>query len=317
MKSHLSAEILGRIWNLSDIDKDRRLDSHEFAVAMQLINGVRQGQTVPTKLPSVLLPPSKGPTFTPLTQTGVVYSNIPLGGAGGTDAAFNSPRSMGSFDDAQGQQNKINMYQMELRGYERQMENIEANKESIHGHMQTYQARIEDLERQKTEYEQLLKEQQTQYAEEEESLKRLQTELQDTESEIENLKKHIQKTKEDLEVLRKETTNLRDEIDKNRRLYDERKEQLRQHESEAQRLRQKLVSLQEEKGKQAIAMKVQTQELDNTKVELAKQKKSLDDKIQALGGNLQLNDLILQAEKDLDNVRNEYSKLKNQKNTRC
>ena len=54
-QSNLTATQLATIWQLADIDKDNRLSSREFAIAMHLIMKVRQTHVLPTVLPSVLL----------------------------------------------------------------------------------------------------------------------------------------------------------------------------------------------------------------------------------------------------------------------
>ena len=50
IKSKLPNNVLGKVWKLSDVDKDGLLDSDEFALAMHLINikldGERKGQKV-------------------------------------------------------------------------------------------------------------------------------------------------------------------------------------------------------------------------------------------------------------------------------
>ena len=38
IKSKLPNNVLGKVWKLSDVDKDGLLDSDEFALAMHLIN---------------------------------------------------------------------------------------------------------------------------------------------------------------------------------------------------------------------------------------------------------------------------------------
>ncbi|KAG8594840.1 hypothetical protein GDO81_001336 [Engystomops pustulosus] len=66
MNSKLPLDILGRVWELSDIDKDGHLDRDEFAVAMHLVYRALEKEPVPTVLPQSLIPPSKRkktPTF--------------------------------------------------------------------------------------------------------------------------------------------------------------------------------------------------------------------------------------------------------------
>ncbi|XP_028393093.1 EH domain-containing protein 1-like [Dendronephthya gigantea] len=59
VKSKLPNTVLGRIWKLSDLDKDGMLDSDEFAVAMHLIEIKLDGNELPVELPLHVVPPSK------------------------------------------------------------------------------------------------------------------------------------------------------------------------------------------------------------------------------------------------------------------
>uniref|UniRef100_T1IH15 Epidermal growth factor receptor substrate 15-like 1 n=1 Tax=Strigamia maritima TaxID=126957 RepID=T1IH15_STRMM len=59
MNSKLAVDLLGRVWELSDIDNDGFLDREEFILAMHLIYQALENHPVPTTLPSDLVPPSK------------------------------------------------------------------------------------------------------------------------------------------------------------------------------------------------------------------------------------------------------------------
>lgn len=59
VKSKLPNNVLGKIWKLSDLDKDGYLDNDEFALAMHLIEVKLGGYDLPTELPDHLVPPSK------------------------------------------------------------------------------------------------------------------------------------------------------------------------------------------------------------------------------------------------------------------
>lgn len=59
IKSKLPNNVLGKIWKLSDVDKDGMLDSDEFALAMHLMNVKLDGFDLPAELPDHLVPPSK------------------------------------------------------------------------------------------------------------------------------------------------------------------------------------------------------------------------------------------------------------------
>ncbi|VDD94065.1 unnamed protein product, partial [Enterobius vermicularis] len=59
IKSKLPNAVLGKIWKLSDVDKDGMLDADEFALANYLINLKLEGHELPAELPKHLVPPSK------------------------------------------------------------------------------------------------------------------------------------------------------------------------------------------------------------------------------------------------------------------
>nr|BAE31350.1 unnamed protein product [Mus musculus] len=59
MNSKLPLDVLGRVWDVSDIDKDGHLDRDEFAVAMHLVYRALEKEPVPSILPPPLIPPSK------------------------------------------------------------------------------------------------------------------------------------------------------------------------------------------------------------------------------------------------------------------
>ncbi|XP_072200021.1 epidermal growth factor receptor substrate 15 isoform X1 [Excalfactoria chinensis] len=59
LNSKLPVDILGRVWELSDIDRDGMLDRDEFAVAMYLVYCALEKEPVPMSLPAALVPLSK------------------------------------------------------------------------------------------------------------------------------------------------------------------------------------------------------------------------------------------------------------------
>ena len=55
LKSGLPPMVLGQIWELSDINKDGRLDAKEFSIAMCFIKAKLQNRELPPQLPDSLL----------------------------------------------------------------------------------------------------------------------------------------------------------------------------------------------------------------------------------------------------------------------
>ncbi|XP_070562975.1 epidermal growth factor receptor substrate 15-like 1 [Ptychodera flava] len=59
MNSNLPVDILSRVWDLSDIDKDGFLDRDEFSVAMYLVYRALDQEPIMATLPPNVIPPSK------------------------------------------------------------------------------------------------------------------------------------------------------------------------------------------------------------------------------------------------------------------
>jgi Ca2+-binding EF-hand superfamily protein len=56
MRSNLPSHVLGRVWEMADVDRDGKLNFAEFALAMHLINAIIAGCVLPTPLPLSLHP---------------------------------------------------------------------------------------------------------------------------------------------------------------------------------------------------------------------------------------------------------------------
>ncbi|XP_048458051.1 epidermal growth factor receptor substrate 15 [Rhincodon typus] len=71
LNSKLPVDVLGRVWDLSDTDRDGLLDRDEFAVAMYLVYRALEKEPVPFSLSPALIPPSK-------RKKASVPSSVPL-----------------------------------------------------------------------------------------------------------------------------------------------------------------------------------------------------------------------------------------------
>merc|ERR1712173_126963 len=54
-----SNDVLAKIWDLADIDRDGKMDADEFALMMYMINYVKEGNALPENLPVRWVPPAK------------------------------------------------------------------------------------------------------------------------------------------------------------------------------------------------------------------------------------------------------------------
>ncbi|KAG5275537.1 hypothetical protein AALO_G00121440 [Alosa alosa] len=79
LNSKLPVDVLGRVWELSDIDRDGMLDRDEFAVAMYLVYRALEKETVPMSLPPALVPLSKRKKSTTPPVMPLLPSPLPEG----------------------------------------------------------------------------------------------------------------------------------------------------------------------------------------------------------------------------------------------
>ncbi|XP_055329501.1 intersectin-2-like [Paramacrobiotus metropolitanus] len=126
-KSNLPPPILAKIWELSDINRDGKLDKREFGIAMHLIRKKLQGMEIPPALPPSMLTPT-GNTAQPAAAWGALpdvlpkVASIPASALGsvpgnapgqfGQAGAFNPPvmgtlPHTGSFGSAMGGFNQL------------------------------------------------------------------------------------------------------------------------------------------------------------------------------------------------------------------
>ena len=62
-KSRLPYDVLGKIWNMADVDEDGYLDADEFCVAMHLCHEMMEGREIGDVLDPKLIPLSKRGTY--------------------------------------------------------------------------------------------------------------------------------------------------------------------------------------------------------------------------------------------------------------
>uniref|UniRef100_A0A087X8H5 Epidermal growth factor receptor pathway substrate 15 like 1 n=1 Tax=Poecilia formosa TaxID=48698 RepID=A0A087X8H5_POEFO len=91
INSKLPLDVLGKIWDLSDVDKDGHLDKEEFIVALHLVYRTMEKEPVPSSLPPSLIPPSKRKKSAPALPGAVAV----LPGLGSGPAALRSSPSLG------------------------------------------------------------------------------------------------------------------------------------------------------------------------------------------------------------------------------
>ncbi|XP_077981058.1 uncharacterized protein LOC144436207 isoform X2 [Glandiceps talaboti] len=95
MNSNLPVDILSRVWDLSDVDKDGFLDRDEFCVAMHLVYKALDNQPTPSTLPAQLIPPSKRKK-SGLAGSVAVLPNLPTPSGSLRRATPTPPGSTGS-----------------------------------------------------------------------------------------------------------------------------------------------------------------------------------------------------------------------------
>ncbi|KRX63697.1 Epidermal growth factor receptor substrate 15-like 1, partial [Trichinella sp. T9] len=74
--SGLSKNLLRKIWDLSDIDKDGHLDKHEMTLALHLVYRALENDPVPDVLPLSMIPPAKREQYKPSSTAAISRSHF-------------------------------------------------------------------------------------------------------------------------------------------------------------------------------------------------------------------------------------------------
>ncbi|XP_043990917.1 epidermal growth factor receptor substrate 15-like 1 isoform X4 [Gambusia affinis] len=99
INSKLPLDVLGKIWDLSDVDKDGHLDKEEFIVALHLVYRTMEKEPVPSSLPPSLIPPSKRKKSAPALPGAVAVLPV-MSGLGSGSALKDALRSSPSLRSA-------------------------------------------------------------------------------------------------------------------------------------------------------------------------------------------------------------------------
>ncbi|CAI4226405.1 unnamed protein product [Auanema sp. JU1783] len=150
MASGLPQQLLAKIWELVDIQRNGTLKLEQFALAMYLINKAKQGEDLPAALPEQLVPPSfraVNPPETPEEHIPPSVSNMSLG----TAAQSDNPEVRQLAEDMEG-------LLKEKRDAEEAVAQLEADMivknsviKNLQIELQTLESTVKQLDRQKGE----------------------------------------------------------------------------------------------------------------------------------------------------------------------
>ncbi|ELK26712.1 Epidermal growth factor receptor substrate 15 [Myotis davidii] len=263
LNSKLPVDILGRVWELSDIDHDGMLDRDEFAVAMFLVYCALEKEPVPMSLPPALVPPSKRKTvsisgsvrliptsaakesYHSLPPVAILPTKVPLRQKlikGIDPPHILTPEMIPPSDRASLQKNIIGSSPVA---------DFSAIKE-----LDTLNNELVDLQREKNNVEQDLKEK-------EDTLKQRTSEVQDLQDEVQRESTNLQ----NLQAQKQQVQELLDGLDEQKAQLEEQLQEVRKKCSEEAQL---ILSLKAELTSQESQISTYEEELAKAREELSR-----------------------------------------------
>ncbi|XP_057257749.1 epidermal growth factor receptor substrate 15 isoform X1 [Pezoporus wallicus] len=282
LNSKLPVDILGRVWELSDIDRDGMLDRDEFAVAMFLVYCALEKEPVPMSLPAALVPPSKRkPISVPgtmplipsststkeshqsLPPVGILAAKTPLTqSTQGTNlvADFSAIKELDTLNneivdlqreknnveqDLKEKEDSIKQRTSEVQDLQDEVKRESSNLQKLQAQKQEAQEILNDLDEQKAKLEEQLNDIRQKCAEEAHLIAMLKAEITSQESKISAYEDELTKAQEELSRLQQETAELEHCIESGKAQLGPLQQHLQDSQQEINSVQTKLLELKE------------------------------------------------------------------------
>ncbi|KAM6343365.1 epidermal growth factor receptor substrate 15 isoform 9-T9 [Alca torda] len=282
LNSKLPVDILGRVWELSDIDRDGMLDRDEFAVAMFLVYCALEKEPVPMSLPAALVPPSKRkpvsvPGTMPLipssTSTKESHQSLPpvgiLAAKTPLTQSTQGPNSVADFSaikeldtlnneivdlqreknnveqDLKEKEDTIKQRTSEVQDLQDEVKRESSNLQKLQAQKQEAQEILNDLDEQKAKLEEQLNDIRQKCVEEAHLIAMLKAEITSQESKISAYEDELTKAQEELSRLQQETAELEHCIESGKAQLGPLQQHLQDSKQEINSVQTKLLELKE------------------------------------------------------------------------
>ncbi|XP_074452664.1 epidermal growth factor receptor substrate 15 isoform X6 [Larus michahellis] len=282
LNSKLPVDILGRVWELSDIDRDGMLDRDEFAVAMFLVYCALEKEPVPMSLPAALVPPSKRkpvsvPGTMPLipssTSTKESHQSLPpvgiLAAKTPLTQSTQGPNSIADFSaikeldtlnneivdlqreknnveqDLKEKEDTIKQRTSEVQDLQDEVKRESSNLQKLQAQKQEAQEILNDLDEQKAKLEEQLNDIRQKCVEEAHLIAMLKAEITSQESKISAYEDELTKAQEELSRLQQETAELEHCIESGKAQLGPLQQHLQDSQQEINSVQTKLLELKE------------------------------------------------------------------------
>ncbi|KRY18049.1 Epidermal growth factor receptor substrate 15-like 1, partial [Trichinella patagoniensis] len=306
--SGLSKNLLRKIWDLSDIDKDGHLDKHEMTLALHLVYRALENDPVPDVLPLSMIPPAKREQYKP-SSTAAISRSTPVPvmlpcsrtawpvDVGAWQLEF---RNLDTNDDGlisgaeakpyflqTGVAQNLLAHICEKRELEAEIVQAEADMKvkqaeirNLEVEYNTLEATINQMERQKLEAQKRLDELDVQKETLEDMVSKLKVKLEQEEADMLTLDTDVERNSEFIRVRQEELNSKRAQL---QQLRNEEKVLEQQLEQQMSEIRQ---ASQQEKG---LEFKIEM--MQNTVDQLKTQHVTLNEQLAHCNGDVKLTDL--------------------------
>uniref|UniRef100_A0A672QHP3 Epidermal growth factor receptor pathway substrate 15 like 1 n=1 Tax=Sinocyclocheilus grahami TaxID=75366 RepID=A0A672QHP3_SINGR len=262
INSKLPVDVLGKVWDLSDIDKDGHLDKDEFAVvsnycislkhlkmssfvqAMHLVYRALEKEPVPSVLPSSLIPPSKRKKSSGSVGSGE-FTGIKELDDISQEIAHLQREKYTLEQDIREAEEAIRHKTTEVQEMQNDLDRETSTLQELEAQKQDAQDRLEEMDQQKAKLEDMLNDVRQKCQEESQMISSLQSQIHSQESDLQSQEEELGRAKADLNRLQQEEAQLEQSLQAGRIQLETIIKSLRATQDEINQARSKLSQIQD------------------------------------------------------------------------
>ncbi|XP_016357505.1 epidermal growth factor receptor substrate 15-like [Sinocyclocheilus anshuiensis] len=205
LNSKLPVDVLGRVWELSDIDRDGMLDKDEFAVVMHLVYRALESEPVPMSLPAALINNAvtvQAADFSAIKELDSLTNEI---------VDLQKEKSVVE-QDIKEREETIRQRTSEVQDLQEEVQKGSEELSHLQADRQEVQEKLERLDEQKRSLEEQLRLIQQQCSQESQLIQSLQVEHSEQEQRIGDYEEELTRAREELLHLQEETRQLGEKV---------------------------------------------------------------------------------------------------------
>ncbi|XP_062509310.1 epidermal growth factor receptor substrate 15-like 1 isoform X2 [Corticium candelabrum] len=241
LQSGLPNIVLGKIWELCDIDKSGKLNSEEFALAMHMISNALKGVDPPAVLTADMMPPSRRHSKTDSVSSGADPSMMKELDQLSRDIEVLGREKVSLDDELQKREESVRQKSAEALQVE--LDTSSSNLKDLENLKASSKSRVDQMDEERAKYEEMVAEVKQKCKDEEDQIARLKAQLANQEVSTKVQEEELSKAQDELRSLQNDKKQLLQEIEASKVQLDSVIQQISATQTEMTQVRSRLAEL--------------------------------------------------------------------------